>query len=311
MKATLTVLFMCISAACFAQVGVSILMKNNGTVVNSIDSADFVRTVSPPDSTMVLYSVMDYYKSGKIKLTAGSSQAYPVKFEGVQTTYYENGARKSKTIYSAGKITGSIYLYYPNGKVYIVKTLSEKDQTDIIVANYDSLGKQLTDHGNGYYTAYDDSFKNIAAEGTLKDGKPNGTWTIYNADGKHVETYLNSKFISGITVTNTGDRISYTKREIAPEFKGGYGLFYKMLANHIQYPPGDRDSGLQGKVYVTFVVEKDGSLTNMRVSRSPSPAMAAEAMRVIALSPPWSPALLFGVAQRVLCTVPVNFSLGD
>jgi TonB family protein len=83
------------------------------------------------------------------------------------------------------------------------------------------------------------------------------------------------------------------------------------LAANIKYPAIDREKKITGKVYVTFVIEKDGTLSNVRAVRGPSETTMAEAARAIALSPKWNPGIQRGIPVRVNYTVPVNFTLTD
>ena len=66
-----------------------------------------------------------------------------------------------------------------------------------------------------------------------------------------------------------------------------------------------------GKVYITFVVEKDGSLSDFRVLSTPSVGLAEETLRVMRLSPKWVPSTIDGKPVRVLYTVPITYSLGE
>jgi TonB family protein len=102
----------------------------------------------------------------------------------------------------------------------------------------------------------------------------------------------------------------FTVAETEPSFPGGYPEFYKFLQKEVQYPAVDRENNVQGKVMVTFIVEKDGSLNDVQALRGPSPTIDAEAVRVISISPKWIPGIQNGKPVRVQFTVPVSFSLG-
>jgi TonB family protein len=97
--------------------------------------------------------------------------------------------------------------------------------------------------------------------------------------------------------------------EKSPEFPGGTRAWSTYLAKNVRYPAVDRDSNMQGKVYVSFVVERDGNLTDVTAVRGPSETLKAEGVRVIASSPAWKPGLQDGKPVRVQYTVPINFSL--
>jgi TonB family protein len=104
----------------------------------------------------------------------------------------------------------------------------------------------------------------------------------------------------------------YESVEIEPTYQGGIEEFYRFLGKTIRYPAEDRQKNVTGKVFVQFVVEKDGSLSNVRALRGPSEAMKEESVRAINLSPKWIPGTQKGQTVRVQYTVPVNFTLaGD
>ncbi len=94
-----------------------------------------------------------------------------------------------------------------------------------------------------------------------------------------------------------------------PAFPGGGNAFMKYLAKNVKYPHTDIDNNVQGRVVAQFVVEKDGSLTEIKAVRAPSKAMADEAIRVLKKSPKWKPGKVNGKAVRALYTVPVSFTL--
>lgn len=101
----------------------------------------------------------------------------------------------------------------------------------------------------------------------------------------------------------------FTVVESEPEFPGGMEALYKYLGQNIKYPQLARENGITGKVYVTFVVEKDGSIANPRILRDIGGGCGAEAIRVVKAMPKWSPGKQRGKAVRVQFNLPVNFNL--
>jgi len=99
--------------------------------------------------------------------------------------------------------------------------------------------------------------------------------------------------------------------EQSPSFPGGLDAFYKFLARNTVYPAEMRANNIQGKVIVTFVVEKDGSLSNVRALRGPGYGANEEAVRVVSLSPKWTPGNQNGRTVRVQFTTSIMFSLSD
>ena len=101
----------------------------------------------------------------------------------------------------------------------------------------------------------------------------------------------------------------FTAVEHPPEFKGGISAFYQFLSRNIRYPAAMKDNNIQGKVFLTFVVLKDGSLADVKVLRDIGHGAGKEAVRVIKLSPKWNPGTQNGRAVNVQYTLPVNFAL--
>ena len=97
--------------------------------------------------------------------------------------------------------------------------------------------------------------------------------------------------------------------EEMPQFPGGQAALLEYLAKNIKYPVVAEENGVQGRVIVTFVVERDGSITDVRVVKSVDPSLDKEAARVVKSMPKWQPGKQNGSAVRVKYTVPVQFRL--
>ena len=97
--------------------------------------------------------------------------------------------------------------------------------------------------------------------------------------------------------------------EEMPEYPGGLTKLTEYLASNIKYPQMARESGIQGRVFVNFVVEPDGSVSNVKVLRSLGGGCDEEAMRVVKKMPKWKPGKQRGKAVRVSYILPVNFKL--
>ena len=97
--------------------------------------------------------------------------------------------------------------------------------------------------------------------------------------------------------------------EEMPSFPGGQGALMSFLNSNIKYPVVAQENGVQGRVIVGFVVERDGSITDVKVMRSVDPSLDREAQRVVKAMPRWKPGKQNGSAVRVKYTVPVVFRL--
>ena len=97
--------------------------------------------------------------------------------------------------------------------------------------------------------------------------------------------------------------------EEMPEFPGGKDSLYKFLGANIVYPNKAKKDGIEGKVYVNFTIEKDGTINKVKVLRSVHPLLDEEAIRVVESFPKWKPGKQKGKAVRVSYNLPLNFVL--
>lgn len=97
--------------------------------------------------------------------------------------------------------------------------------------------------------------------------------------------------------------------EVQPEFPGGMEKMMQFISNNFQYPQIDMDNGIQGRVFISFVVERDGSLSTIKVLRGVSKTIDAEAIRVIKKMPNWKPGEQAGKTVRVKYTLPIRAQL--
>lgn len=97
--------------------------------------------------------------------------------------------------------------------------------------------------------------------------------------------------------------------EVSPEFPGGMQALMDYLNANVNYPADCREAQIQGRVLVSFVVEKDGSIKNATVVKGVHPLLDAEARRVISAMPNWKPGMQYGTPANVEFTIPVNFRL--
>lgn len=110
-------------------------------------------------------------------------------------------------------------------------------------------------------------------------------------------------------VEKTAQEEVYFIVEEMPDFPGGQLALRKFIAQQIKYPAVAREKGIQGKVFVNFVVGKDGSVRNTRIARGVDPSLDREALRVISSLPPWKPGKQKGKEVAVSYTVPISFVL--
>jgi protein TonB len=105
------------------------------------------------------------------------------------------------------------------------------------------------------------------------------------------------------------DDVPFIVVQQMPEFPGGLALLYKYLQEHINYPEEAKSTGISGIVYVNFIIERDGSVSSVKVLRSPHPLLSEEAVRVVTSMPDWIPGKQRDRPVRVSMNIPIRFSL--
>jgi TonB family protein len=320
MKTLFTCSLLLLSVVTFAQRQNVYFFKNNGRRVTVRDSADYTRVVREPDSGSVYYKVLEYYLNGKPKRMGLSSTIDPIKLEGTCTSYFNTGKRRDVLNYRGGLLTNDQFYYYPNGKLKEVRNypdLLNKNKTPynqayLITTFNDTTGTALVTNGTGHYVDYNKDFTKAITQGNVKNGLKDGEWNIVIGKDSILvkENYSNGKLVTGTAKFANGESYTYTLPEKLPEFNGGLQAFYKFLNKTLRYPELAYKSQIQGKVLVSFIVEKDGTLSNIRATdNNVAEVLNTEAIRVLSLSPKWNPGIQYGRPVRVTYTVPVIFKL--
>jgi len=158
------------------------------------------------------------------------------------------------------------------------------------------------------------------------------TVTSYNADGTpcnnffiteterrgdtstySIETFSisGSLFETLLDVATSKEDTVYQIVEQMPQYTGGEQAMMKFVAENVKYPQEAKDKNISGRVFVSFVVEKDGSVSNVKVLRGIGGGCDEEAARVISAMPKWKPGKQKGEPVRVSYQIPINFKLAD
>jgi len=280
----------------------------------TIDSADFFRVILPPDAGDVLYNVKDYYVNGKPKLV-GKSDQYLTKpangvivLQGPCITYFSDGKRETISNYYDGYPDGLSTEYYPNGKIYCHIKYRYKDYANYVDC-YDKEGNMIADNGNGHWLEYIFNIPGYAAEGTIKDGRPEGDWKGELTIPEHIKfiyTFSKGKYAGGKGYDAEGKEYPFISTQEPAKFKDGIMVFSGFIQRNIVLPKDSLGRKIKDMIWVTFVVEKDGHLADFKVLDSSNPALAAAALDVLKKCPAWIPRKLFGVPLATKITFPIN-----
>ncbi|WCT12621.1 energy transducer TonB [Mucilaginibacter jinjuensis] len=336
MKFVYTPILLLISVVCFAQKPLSVTYYKYGFhTVRSIDSADFIRAVLLPDSTSPFYRVRDYYASNKKIKFAGfvENRTNLSSYEGKCEAFYPDGHPKLKAFYRQGRMLGFVYEYYPNGKLHSLKKYPASQPGELmpdplVITLLDTTGVPIVNNGNGFYKGYrtniDFDDDRLYEEGPIASGLRNGKWqgstnpvilpynmpTSISPKIKFTEQYENGHLVSGTATDSTGTEYRYTQRMRSFTYKGGMQKFSEYLQKEIVYPVSARQQNIQGRVFVSFQINPDGSISDIKVARGVNFDIDNEALRVIEQSKhKWSPEEEFGIPLLSRVTIPISFTL--
>ena len=126
----------------------------------------------------------------------------------------------------------------------------------------------------------------------------------------------NTAEIGEIAVESSGPKKVFTGKvydlvDEMPSFPGGLEELYKWIGSNVQYPAVAWENGIEGRVILKFIVEKDGSLRDSTVIHSVHPMLDREALRLVGQMPKWNPGKRAGVPVRVRYCLPIKFKIGE
>ena len=252
----------------------------------------------------------DYYRIG--------SKNADGKLNGVVKAFNLNGTPRVEENYVDGELLGSYQEWFKNGKLKEKgtweKRANEKSYSGSIYVYhidsfFDSTGTQLINNGNGEYLTY---FENgqLKEKVTFVKGYQQGQKLRYSSTGQISEMgeYENGEIIWNGIYDSDGQLI-YNQTEIMPEPKGGIKGLMQYLSDHITYPKKARKQGIEGIVYVNFVINEKGKATQVKLMKGISQECDAEGIRVVTSLPAWTPGLHEGKPVPVQFTLPIRFKL--
>lgn len=166
-------------------------------------------------------------------------------------------------------------------------------------------GKQSGEQLN-YYSA-----GNLYFSENYEDGKEHGKRMVFYEDGslKREEVFEMGEFLSGECYTQDGKDTAYFPFRTYPSFPGGEEARISFLIKNIRYPAKARRKDLQGVVYLTFIVNKSGSVEQVAILQGVNPLLDEEAMRVVRKMPEWEPGTQDGEPVSVRFNMPVKFTI--
>jgi TonB family protein len=295
-------------------------LKNDGKEAALQDSADFIRIITEPESGAVNFKLIEIYPNEKKKAMGEVSSFNPLIYEGPFVSFYPNGKQETRVSYLKNKRIGLGYEFHPNGKLKAIKDydLKRVDLESGINEKFmffaDSAGNELIKDGNGHFVSrylYQNTDE-VAEEGDYKDGLKTNTWALQylNKNWSYKEQYEKGKLISGESLID-GVIYHYNKIDQQPDYKGGMDEFYLAIQKSIRFPNDASQKEISGKVFLSFEIEKDGSITNIKLERSLFPSLDREAIRVLryASEGKWISGRQHGIPVKVKYNIPISFTI--
>ncbi len=207
---------------------------------------------------------------------------------------HENGKLLTQGKFVNGHKVGEWRSFYEDGDKNAIKLFNEEGELDGAYMSFGTLG-----------FPYD--------KGSYQNGNKIGEWNYYFNSGEACGkvTYENNEPVKSTYWDENGMEVNLKKKVVNhyPSFVGGDKKMYAFLGKQMRYPPTAQDNNIQGRVYVSFVVEKNGKISDIRILKSPHPELSKETLRVVRKMPRWEPGIDQNRKVRVRFNLPIVFKL--
>jgi len=309
-SSSIAVFFILLGLEVFAQITQVRFCDKDDLEVDSISSHYYEVITFAPEYELVSF----YTKTGKLRQKRVALDIRDLQ-HGVM--YYENGSKMWEGDFYKFSYVGTVKSYYKNGfeksDLFFDSTKATKNRIRVI--NYkDSVGNVLIENGNGMCKRCKlEVFSNkpYFETGKIVDGLKSGEWIGINDtnDVTYSETYSEGTLLQGMQ-NYKGQNYTYTELETQAMPPNGLQAIYKLIGNKMKYPRAARRHGIQGKVFVQFVVDKEGNIIDTKVIKGIDPECDNEALNAIKSLPKWNPGYQRGRPVKQRYTLPIQFKLG-
>ena len=248
-------------------------------------AAVYYRTVEQTDNK---YLVKDYYISNDNPEMIAVCEEYEPEavYDGKVVWYHENGNLRREAHFKDGIVLGLDKRYYEDGSQQSLEVHVAEDKK--LFAQYWSRDQiPMLVNGTGIIQRVND----------------------INDNAEYAEI-LDSTMVAAYSVTQMNNDTIYTVCEQRAEYKNGFKKLYKGVGKQIRYPADARRHGIEGRVFVEFVVDKDGSVQDVKVVRGIGGGCDEEALRAFNLQKDWKPGVHKGKPVKVRMVLPITFRLG-
>jgi len=245
--------------------------------------ATYFRTVAKEGE---MFLVRDYFAATRsLQMEATCKSVEPDLFRSGKTTwYYKNGTVKKEGLYEENKPAGLFREYYENGSPRS-EIFYAREKKDVHYQHWSPEGAPLLINGSGFVTA-----------------------PMTTIPGVSVVEIVDSLMISSFSVSPDNDTV-YAVCDVAAEYVGGLKRLSEDLRHVLVYPKPARKMGIEGKVFVGFIVDKDGSAKDITVVEGLSRELDDEALRAVRSLGKWVPGRHKGKNVKTRFVQPVSFRL--
>ena len=193
--------------------------------------------------------------------------------------------------------------YTPDDIAQEMETLPAPDRSDMIAAVEPQAKKAATEKLNIVDKKTQmEKLNDITQMRTVGDGDAAAAATSGNDDGK-------AEQLQPVAVDMGDNPLNFRIVEQLPEFPGGMSAFVKWLSDNLRYPPIAQRQNIQGRVVITFIVNRDGTTSDLKIATPAHPMLNREAMRVARMMPKWKPGIANNKPCRTMMAIPIEFKL--
>ena len=238
-------------------------------------------------------------------------QSAPAVETPVNEVEQSNPASDVKSVSEVGNLTGTIYDSDTKEPMPAASVILEKDEKEFYNTTTDKNGNyKFTSIPAGTYDlkAWYEGYNTITVKNinVLANGFTFQDLGLLDGN-KHKRECQQTKSQKAVVNQDSIYRVT----EVMPQYPGGPNEMMRYIQENIKYPQSAKDNKIEGRVYVSFVVEKDGSITNAAVMRGFDKECDAEALRVISSMPKWNPGQHKGEVVRTQFAIPIIYKFNN
>lgn len=273
---------------------------------SNLDSP-YYRIIEDENTEKEEYKFKVFYQSGKIFMEGTTLSKTHMIPEGLINTYFENGNPKEEYIIAKGNNIGTKTTWHKNGTKKSIMEFSKEIKELLpsvrILQFWDTDKVQKVVDGNGFF---EDEENGCYEKGQLQNGVRVGQWTGIDKKFKvhFIEEYKEGNLIMGTSTDSTSSTYNYTKVKEGAKPRKGYEHFYNYIGKKFRFTK--ETEGKSAKIHLSFVVEKDGSISDIKILKSGGDALDKECIRLITNYPDWEPGKYRGKKARLLFSIPIT-----